>query len=309
MSSVRSRIREPTTLEAMRIATWNVNSVRIRAPRVVDWLVREDIDVLAMQEIKCRPDQFPTEAFEQAGYSLEIHGLNQWNGVAFASRHEMTDAARDFDGMPGFGAPIKGQEAVQGIGPNDLPQEARALGVTVGDLRLWNLYVPNGRSLSDPHFTYKLEWLTTLRSNVEQWLTDDPHLPLALMGDWNIAPFPHDMGDPSFTEGLSTHVSAEEREVFASFAPLLTDVVRPLVPEGFTFWDYKQLRFPRDEGMRIDFIMGSQAFADTVTGAAIHRDERKGDSPSDHVPVVCDIDPTLLGETFEDEDDRPMIFG
>ncbi len=309
MSSTRFIIAEPTTLEAMRIATWNVNSVRIRAPRVIDWLVRENIDVLAMQEIKCRPDQFPTEAFEQAGYSLEIHGLNQWNGVAFASRHEMTDAARSFDDMPGFGAPIKGQEAVQGTGPNGLPQEARALGVTVGDLRLWNLYVPNGRSLSDPHFAYKLEWLTTLRSNVERWLTDDPHLPLALMGDWNIAPFTRDMGDPSFTEGLSTHVSTEEREVFASFSPLLTDVVRPLVPEGFTFWDYKQLRFPRNEGMRIDFIMASQAFADTVTGASIHRDERKGDSPSDHVPVVCDIDPTLLGDTFEDEDDRPMIFG
>lgn len=292
----------------MRIATWNVNSIRTRVGRVVDWLVREDIDVLAMQEIKCRPDQFPVEVFGAAGYQLEIHGLNQWNGVAFASRHEMTDVARDFDAMPGFGKPIKGQEDVQGAGPNGLPLEARALGVTVGDLRLWSLYVPNGRALDDPHFAYKLQWLQALRASAESWIEEDPEQPLALMGDWNIAPFPADMGDPAFAVGESTHVSPEEREAFESFSPLVTDVVRPLVPEGFTFWDYKQLRFPRNEGMRIDFILGSRAFADTVTAASIHREERKGDGPSDHVPVVVDIDPSLLAETFEDDDDRPMVF-
>lgn len=292
----------------MRIATWNVNSIRTRFGRVVDWLQREDIDVLAMQEIKCRPDQFPVEAFEQAGYHLEINGLNQWNGVAFASRHEMTDVAHGFDGMPGFGKPIKGQEGVQGTGPNGLPLEARALGVTVGDLRLWSLYVPNGRSLDDPHLEYKLEWLAALRSNTEAWLDEDPDLPLALMGDWNIAPLDADMGDPSFVQGRSTHISPVERAAFESFAPFVSDVVRPIVPEGFTFWDYKAGRFPKNEGMRIDFIMGSQAFADTVTGASIHRDERRGDAPSDHVPVVADIDPSLLGGTFEDDYDRPMVF-
>ncbi|MBK0422196.1 exodeoxyribonuclease III [Leucobacter sp. CSA2] len=292
----------------MRIATWNVNSIRTRFGRVVDWLVREDIDVLAMQEIKCRPDQFPLEAFEQAGYQVEIHGLNQWNGVAIASRHEMTDVARSFPGMPGFGKPIKGQEAVQGEGPNGLPLEARAIGVTVGDLRLWSLYVPNGRALDDPHLAYKLDWLTALRTSTEAWLDEDPDLPLALMGDWNIAPLEGDMGDPSFAVGRSTHVSPEERSMFASFEGLVEDVVRPIVPEGYTFWDYKAGRFPKDEGMRIDFIMGSRAFADAVTGASIEREERKGDSPSDHVPVVADIDPSLLGDTFEDEYDRPMVF-
>ncbi|MFV0435140.1 MAG: exodeoxyribonuclease III [Leucobacter sp.] len=292
----------------MRIATWNVNSIRTRFGRVVDWLVREDIDVLAMQEIKCRPDQFPVEAFEQAGYQLEIHGLNQWNGVAFASRHEMTDVAREFEGMPGFGKPIRGQEHVQGAGSNGLPIEARALGVTVGDLRLWSLYVPNGRSLDDPHMAYKLAWLEALRNDTAAWLDADPELPLALMGDWNIAPLDSDMGDPSFTVGQSTHVSPEERAVFASFEPLLDDVVRPIVPEGYTFWDYKAGRFPKNEGMRIDFIMASRAFADAVTGASIERDERKGDAPSDHVPVVCDIDVDLLGGMFEDEYDRPMVF-
>ena len=292
----------------MRIATWNVNSIRTRFGRVVDWLEREDIDVLAMQEIKCRPDQFPVEAFEQAGYHLEIHGLNQWNGVAYASRHEMTEVSRGFDQMPGFGKPIKGQEDVQGEGPNGLPLEARALGVTVGDLRLWNLYVPNGRSLDDPHFEYKLNWLEALRTNTERWLDEDPDLPLALMGDWNIAPLPQDMADPSFVEGRSTHVSPTERAMFESFTPFLEDVVRPIVPEGYTFWDYKAGRFPKNEGMRIDFIMGSRGFADAVTGASIHRDERRGDAPSDHVPVVADIDVDLLGGTFEDEYDRPMVF-
>ncbi|TFC68934.1 exodeoxyribonuclease III [Cryobacterium sp. TMT1-62] len=278
----------------MRIATWNVNSIRARVGRVVDWMVREDIDVLAMQEIKCKPPQFPAQAFEDAGYELAVHGLSQWNGVAFASRLEMTDVATGFPGMPGF---LKGQE-----GPG-LPLEARALGVTVEDLRLWSLYVPNGRSIDDPHFAYKLDWLERLRAHARNELARDPHLALALMGDWNVAPFERDMGDPSFVPGKSTHVSEPERAAFRAFeAEGIFDVVRPLAPEGYTFWDYKQLRFPRNEGMRIDFILGSPAFADLVTAASIHRNERKGDAPSDHVPVVVEL--TLEGE----DDDRPMIF-
>jgi exodeoxyribonuclease-3 len=123
------------------------------------------------------------------------------------------------------------------------------------------------------------------------------------MGDWNVAPLDTDMGDPSFIPGQSTHISEPERAAFNAFETEgLHDVVRPLVPEGFTFWDYKRLRFPRNEGMRIDFILGSAAFADLVTGASIHRNERKGDAPSDHVPVVVDL--ALEGE----DDDRPMIF-
>jgi exodeoxyribonuclease-3 len=279
----------------MRVATWNVNSIRTRVGRVVDWLVREDVDVLGMQEIKCKPEQFPREAFEEAGYELEIHGLNQWNGVAFASRLPMTDVVTSFAGMPGF---LKGQE-----GP-DLPLEARAMGVTVNDVRLWSLYVPNGRALDDPHYAYKLEWLAALRADTESWLAAHPHTPLALMGDWNIAPLDSDVADPTIVQGVSTHVSPPERSAFAAFEQAgLADVVRPLVPEGFTYWDYKQLRFPRNEGMRIDFIMGSKPFADLVTAASIHRNERKGDAPSDHVPVVVDLDL----ET-EDDDDRPMIF-
>jgi exodeoxyribonuclease-3 len=283
----------------MRVATWNVNSIRARFGRVVDWLGREDIDVLAMQEIKCKPEQFPVEAFEEAGYQVEIHGFNQWNGVAFASRLPMTDVATSFEGMPGF---LKGQEG------SDLPKEARALGVTVNDVRLWSLYVPNGRALDDPHYLYKLDWLAALRADTQSWLAAHPQTPLALMGDWNIAPLDSDVGDPALVPGVSTHISPPEREAFAAFeAAGLADVVRPLVPEGYTYWDYKQLRFPRNEGLRIDFIMGSAPFADLVTGASIHRNERKGDAPSDHVPVLVDLDLSLHGG-HEDED-RPMIFG
>src|SRR3978361_692063 len=140
----------------MRVATWNVNSIRSRVGRVVDWLVREDVDVLGMQEIKCKPEQFPYEAFTDAGYEVEVHGLNQWNGVAFASRLPMTDVVRSFAGSPGFGrVAAAGSDGDAG----DLPQEARAIGVTVDDVRLWSLYVPNGRDLDNPHYPYKLEWL------------------------------------------------------------------------------------------------------------------------------------------------------
>lgn len=278
----------------MRIATWNVNSIRARSGRVVDWMEREDIDVLAMQEIKCKPEQFPAQVFEDAGYDLAIHGLSQWNGVAFASREPMTDVVTAFENMPGF---EKGA-----VGPGQ-PLEARALGVTVNDLRLWSLYVPNGRALGDPHYDYKLAWLHALQVHAAEQLAADPALALAMLGDWNVAPRDEDMGDSSMVLGQSTHVSPEERAAFDAFEQAgLTDVVRPIVPEGFTFWDYKQLKFARNEGMRIDFILGSPAFADLVTDASIHRNERKGDAPSDHVPVLVDLD---LGG---DDDDRPMIF-
>jgi exodeoxyribonuclease III len=265
----------------MRVATWNVNSIRSRVGRVVDWLNREDIDVLGMQEIKCKPEQFPLEAFEEAGYEVIAHGLNQWNGVAFASRLPMTDVETAFTNQPGF---LKGAE-----GP-DQPLEARALGVTVAEIRLWSLYVPNGRALGDPHLTYKLAWLESLRETTRDWMRAHPNSPIALMGDFNIIPTDADNGDPDIVVGLSTHVSPEERAVFETFAAAgLGDVVRPLVPEGFTYWDYKALKFPRNEGVRIDFILGNSDFADKVTGASIHREERKGDAPSDHVPVVVDL--------------------
>jgi exodeoxyribonuclease-3 len=280
----------------MRLATWNVNSIRARVERIVDFAVRESIDVLAMQEIKCKAEQFPFDAFHDAGYHVEAHGFSQWNGVAIASREPLTDVERQFPGMPGFD---------KGRFGTDIAPEARAIGATVGGVRVWSLYVPNGRALGDPHYDYKLEWLAALEEYTRTSLEANPDLPLALVGDFNIAPTDADNGDPAVVVGFSTHVSHPERAAFAALeAAGLSDAVRPFVPTGFTYWDYKRLRFPRNEGMRIDFILGSHALTDAVAGAAIHREERKGEAPSDHVPVVVDLD--LAGD--DDDDDRPMIF-
>ena len=260
----------------MRIATWNVNSIRTRVGRVTDWLVRNDIDVLAMQEIKCKPEQFPMAAFEELGYQVTLHGLNQWNGVAFAHRIPAEDVEIGFADMPGFGPELK--------------PEARAIGATFEGVRLWSLYIPNGRTLEDPHYSYKLEWLDRLAAAAHEWLEHEPNLPLALMGDFNIAPLDTDVWDMADFIG-ATHVSQPERDAFEAFEQIgLTDVVRPVVPNGYTYWDYQQLRFPKNEGMRIDFILGSEAFAERVTAARIDRDERKGEGPSDHVPVAVQLD-------------------
>ncbi|WP_243077236.1 exodeoxyribonuclease III [Microbacterium sp. SS28] len=281
----------------MRLATWNVNSIRARVERTVEFAVRESIDVLAMQEIKCKAEQFPFAAFEEAGYHVEAHGFSQWNGVAIASREPMQNVRTAFTGMPGF--------AKDHAGP-DAPLEARAIGATIAGVEVWSLYVPNGRALGDPHYDYKLDWLAALAGHTRDALAADPDLALALVGDFNIAPTDADNGDPAVVPGFSTHVSPLEREAFAELeASGLSDVVRPLVPKGFTYWDYKRLRFPRNEGMRIDFILGSHALADAVAGASIHRDERKGEAPSDHVPVVVDLD---FAGPDDDDDDRPMIW-
>ena len=281
------------TVERMRVATWNVNSIRTRAARVVDWLVREDVDVLGMQEIKCTPAQFPYGLFTDAGYEVEPHGLSQWNGVAIASRLPITEIERGFPDAPGFG---------KADADGNLPTEARAIGATIEGVRLWSLYVPNGRELEHPHYAYKLEWLTVLNRHITAWLGGNPSAPLALMGDFNIAPFDHDVWDIAAFEGR-THVTQPERDAFHAFEKSgLVDALRSRGIEGYTYWDYQQLRFPRDEGMRIDFILGSRRFDDLVTAARIDRDERKGDGPSDHVPVVVDLDVEI-----DDDLDRPMF--
>ena len=275
----------------MRIATWNINSIRTRVERVTDWLGDSDIDVLALQETKCRDDQFPLELFEKAGYEVAHHGLSQWNGVALVSRLPLTEVTVGFPEMPGF--------AKDHDGDGVPPLEARAIGATVDGVRVWSLYVPNGRALDDPHFDYKLRWLEALRTAMVDEMTRFDRL--AITGDFNIAPLDEDCGDPRQIPGVSTHISPAERDSFAAFESIhLTDCVRPFAPTGFTYWDYKNLAFPRNEGMRIDFVLGSPAFAEAVTDAYIDRDQRKGDSPSDHVPVVVE-----LGE--DDEDDRPMF--
>lgn len=261
----------------VRIATWNVNSVRARVERVVAWLGRSDVDVVALQETKCRDDQFPTEAVEAAGYQVAHHGLSQWNGVAICSRIGLEDVRIGFPGQPGWGEPPAA--------------EARAIGARCGGVDVWSLYVPNGRSLDDPHYIYKLDWLGRLRDAGAAWLAEDPQAQIALCGDWNIAPTDDDVWDTTAFEG-STHVSIPERRAFEAVeAAGFTDVVRPHTPGPgvYTYWDYKQLRFPRREGMRIDFALCSPALAARVSGAEIDRQERKGKGASDHAPVVVDL--------------------
>lgn len=348
----------------MRLATWNVNSVRTRTERVIRFLERQDIDVLAIQETKCRPEQFPYLPFEAAGYEVAVHGLDQWNGVAIASRVGLSDVVTSFPGQPtwvagqgkepvvearALGATVGGAlgttgttggagttgpagdtrtardaggtrstrpttgtrdggdesaersesataptdtardgRATAGSGDSGTARDATATGVP-RPVRLWSLYVPNGRELTHPHYTYKLEWLARLRDAVGSWLEADPDLPLALVGDWNVAPRDEDVWDVSAFAG-ATHVSAPEREAFAAFESVgMSEVTRPHVT-NYTFWDYQRLRFPRNEGMRIDFAYASPALAARVVGAAIDRDERKGKGASDHVPVIVELD-------------------
>lgn len=259
----------------MRLATWNVNSIRARVDRVTDWLARADVDVLAMQETKCSDDKFPAMPFVELGYEVAYHGLNQWNGVAIASRVGLENVQLGFDNQPAW----------------ETAAEARALAATCGGVRVWSLYVPNGRTVDSPHYAYKLEWLAALRDNAQKWLADDPQAQIALTGDWNIAPTDEDVWDIDFFAG-STHVTEKERAAFQSIVDAqFADVVRPFAPGPgvYTYWDYTQLRFPKRQGMRIDFILGSPALAQRVGHAEIVREERKGKSPSDHAPVLVEL--------------------
>lgn len=260
----------------MRLATWNVNSVRAREARILDWLDRADVDVLAMQEIKCKPAQFPVAGFEERGYEVAINGLNQWNGVAIASRVGLDDVEHAFPAQPAFGKP--GQEEIV---------EARALGATAGGVRVWSLYVPNGRGLGDPHYAYKLDFLARLRDASAQWAD----VPTALVGDFNVAPLPTDIWSEEDSEA-ETHVTPEARDAFAALGDHgFEELSRRFLPaeRTYTFWDYKQLRFPKGEGMRIDFVYASAPLASRATACEIVRDERKGKGASDHVPVVVDF--------------------
>ncbi len=233
--------------------------------------------MVALQETKCRDDQFPTAVFTELGYEVAHHGLSQWNGVAIASRVGLSDVQIGFPGQPGWGEP---EEA-----------EARAISAVCGGVRVWSLYVPNGREIDHPHYTYKLQWLARLREAGEAWLSEDPKAQIALCGDWNIAPYDEDVWDMAEFEGR-THVTKPERDAFHAVVDAgFTDVVRPHAPGPgvYTYWDYKGLAFPKRKGMRIDFILASPALAERATDAKIDREERKGKGASDHAPVIADF--------------------
>ena len=264
----------------MRLATWNINSIRSRVDRAVAFLGRTGVDVLALQETKCTDEQFPREAFAAAGYEVATWGFSQWNGVAIVSRVGLDDVEQGFTGQPSFG---------------EVPAlEARAMGATCGGVRVWSLYVPHGRTVGSPHYEYKLAWLAALRDQAQSWLTPPggtPHDAVALMGDWNVAPRDTDVWDLAVFAD-QTHITQPERQAFAAFEDAgYTELTRVHVPQDrrYTYWDYQRLRFPRNEGMRIDFAYVSPAVAARTTGVRIERDERKGKGPSDHVPVVLDL--------------------
>ncbi len=283
----------------MRLATWNVNSARARVDRIAGWLERSDVDVVALQETKCKDAQFPAERFEALGYEVAHSGFSQWNGVALLSRVGLSDVEVGFPGMPAWAPPAPPRpDGPTGSAEGDPPpvapapvHEARAIGATCGGVRVWSLYVPNGRGLDDPHLAYKLEWLEALRVAGTGWLAEDPDQQIALTGDFNVAPRDEDVWDMAVFDG-STHVTDEERAAFTGLTRAgFADVVRPRHPGPgvYTFWDYQQLRFPKKQGMRIDFVLASPALEARVTGASIDRDERKGKGASDHAPVIIDV--------------------
>jgi exodeoxyribonuclease-3 len=262
----------------VRLATWNVNSLRSRIERVEKLLERHDIDVLALQETKAREDQLPLMGLQALGYDVAVSGTNQWNGVAIISRVGLEDVEEGFPGQPGWGEPAE--------------PESRALGATCGGVRVWSLYVPNGRKPDDPHYVYKLDWLARLRAAASGWLGG----PTALVGDWNVCPTDEDVFDPA-QFATSTHVTPPERAAFQAFLDDgYADVARPFTPgpDVYTYWDYYRQRFERNRGLRIDFVLGSPSLAARVTGAFVDRDERDpaqgSGPPSDHAPVVVDLD-------------------
>jgi len=254
----------------MRLATWNVNSLRSRIDRVEAFLARHDVDVLALQETKAREEQLPLMGLNALGYDVVAAGHDQWNGVALISRVGIEDVEVGFPGMPTWGEPPAA--------------EARAIGATCGGVRVWSLYVPNGRKVDDPHYVYKLDWLARLREAAAGWRDT----PIALVGDWNICPTDADVFDPAQFRN-STHVTPPERAAFEGFLDDgYAEVTRAHAP-GYTYWDYYRQRFERDRGLKIDFVLASPPLASRVTGAFIDRDERAGTGASDHAPVVVDL--------------------
>ncbi|MEM8706103.1 MAG: exodeoxyribonuclease III [Actinomycetota bacterium] len=256
----------------MRIATWNINSIRTRVGQTVAWAVANDADVVLLQETKCGDADFPFEAFTDAGYEVAHHGVDHWNGVAIASRTGLDDVQRGFHG------------------PQSPPfDEPRIIAATCGDVRVWSVYVPNGRELDDPHYLYKLVWLERLRAELALAGAADARSVVA--GDFNVAPADQDVYDPKRWR-RRTHASPPERDGIRSLLDLgLVDLARdrhPDTPE-FTWWNYRPGQFDKDHGLRIDLTLVSPAIADAATAVWVDRDARAHERPSDHAPLVLDL--------------------
>jgi exodeoxyribonuclease-3 len=263
----------------VRVATWNVNSVKQRVPRLLPWLDQRQPDVVCLQETKLGDDAFDqllADEFASRGYAFARHGEAQWNGVAVLSRMGLDDVTVGVAGAPGFPLP-----------------EARALSATCGGIRVYSVYVPNGRVPDSEHYHYKLAWLAALR----QMVVSGPEAAM-VCGDMNIAPADIDVFDPDAYIG-QTHVTPPERAALAELQELgLRDVVRDRWPAErvFTYWDYRAGMFHQDLGMRIDLVLASATVAGRVRAAWVDRQARKGSRPSDHAPVIVDLDEAPDGD-------------
>jgi exodeoxyribonuclease-3 len=257
----------------MLIATWNVNSLKARLPRVEEWLATVSPDVLCMQETKMTDNQFPAMVFSGLGYDSVHHGQGQWNGVAILSKVGIEDPSSGFEDE------------------DDPDTDSRLVWATCGGVRIGSVYVPNGREVGADHYAYKLRWLARLRANLDARY--DPAEPLAISGDWNIAPDDRDVWSPAAFEG-STHVTPEERDALTNVKAWgLVDVFRERYgddAELFSYWDYRNGDFHKKRGMRIDYVLASTGLAKGSVSDLIDRNARKGQKPSDHAPVLALFD-------------------
>lgn len=254
----------------MRIATWNVNSMKARLPRVIPWLEQHAPDVLCVQETKQADEAFDPAPFEALGYQVAHHGDGRWNGVAIASRVGLDEAVAGF------------------AGPSD-EAGPRLLAATCDGVRVHSVYVPNGRELESEWYPIKLAWLAELRELLAVRCAN--HEEVVVAGDFNIAPTDLDVWDPAALEGM-THVSAPEREALEALLSLgLVDAVARAHPgeQRFSWWDYRGGSFHKNQGMRIDLVLLSEQLAAGIVEAGTDRDARKGEKPSDHAPVVVDL--------------------
>jgi exodeoxyribonuclease-3 len=255
----------------VKVATWNVNSLKVRLEHVLAWLAREQPDVLALQETKTRDDNFPVDAFRERGYSAVFSGQAAYNGVAIVSRMQASAVAH-------------------GIGGGYVDEEKRVLGATFGGLRLWNLYVPNGQRVDSDKYAYKLGWLTALRGLLAAELTRHPQL--LVVGDFNIAPEDRDVYDPVAWAGQVLCTPAE-RAALAAISELgLRDTFRLFdqAPASYSWWDYRAGMWRRNKGLRIDLMLASKGLSKVCAACRIDREPRGWDRPSDHVPVVAEFD-------------------
>lgn len=257
----------------MRIATWNINSVNRRIEHLSGWLESAQPDVVCLQETKCATGDFPEMMFTGLGYESVALGTGAWNGVAILSRVGLEDVRDNLADQPEWEGKV----------------EPRAIAATCGGVRVWSLYIPNGRTPEHEHYQYKLRWLQALSETARTEVATHPDL--MLLGDFNVAPTDADVYDiEAFRD--STHVTDQERAGLKLIESVgLTEVEpRPLkYDRAFTFWDYRQLCFPKNRGMRIDLVYATPPVAERVTDAYADREARKGKSASDHAPVVVDL--------------------